>query len=663
MQQLTLPDAASNETSQASRNDVSSALKRKRKVNDDNPDAGRDQINKKRRTAYQNVKSLQQSTSGAFISTNSDTTQEENVAIAAPASKEQHQPAAEALTQLPTPPSSSVTPEREHAIKRDHEVTSEGPDVQDPAEIVVVQGTKRRRYDIADSMEQPKRQRHMNAVKPIKTQQETHAEHLNSHFKGSVRNSKVQEKLSIHKAHAQAVRPESSFAPVQPNHDCELEFLEYLNDSVPVLFSEMIQHSQEETSLNNPPGMLVLDALTAIEKSCKPRSRGAWPSSIELNGRGPGKGSPARVLEDIDLYIHDNDGKLHVATDRGLVAISQYLQIIGVPETQPIWGEEKSVKKDEPLQAHQVACKLENGIATDPNIEDMKVLDAGTGGLPLPLGSTVIVYKVHEDDTWAYGRLSGTSKMGRFPISHTCPMDWSSDKFPCMGKSLAEPSTKPTDPTGLKWDWIETPKFVQGPTSKETLLKSAARAAIEKAKRNKSLKGNADRSIPPLPEVLSNQEKLCVSGTMQTMHTEVARSSDITATRKADKNDGHSKITSSSSNEVQTQDGPVAESTSSSPEPKEPESKKSEPEEPYFEEPSLNQPLSKGPVLESAETNNPAPDRPESEKPELRVQDSTMSANNDAATTTYDTFTKPRYNPFARNDDIEVDWGDSDEEL
>ena len=68
----------------------------------------------------------------------------------------------------------------------------------------------------------------------------------------------------LQRPQARVVQPDSSFAPVARNPLCNLEFLDYDNSSVPVLYSTKIQHTRS-TELQNCPSIdLVNDALDAI---------------------------------------------------------------------------------------------------------------------------------------------------------------------------------------------------------------------------------------------------------------------------------------------------------------------------------------------------------------------------------------------------------------
>jgi hypothetical protein len=754
--------AASNKQNDATFKHESSLGKRKRRFQEDDPEAGRDQSRKKHqdaslkaksnqspkkhKAAYLKAKSLEQPSSSVVIDTDSSTAQPSDV-TATPVPESQRYPVDEKSTQLPSPPSSNATPERQPTTKKDHvatptpeERTKTGPELQSSPSAVTTQGTKRRRNDTVHNVEQFKRQRQMGTVKPTRAEQVTHSKHpdpkkpdavvsppMPTPTQNSPSRTTLREKLA-RKALAQAVRPESSFAPVEPNHESELEFLEYLNDSVPVLFSLKIQHSSENTSLNNPPGMLVLDALTAIEKNSRLQSKGIWPSSIELTGRTPSKGITVKVVDDVDLYLHEKDGKLHVATDLGLVAIWQYLKLIGVPEDRPVrfmgrvppwakralnsrytrkvvqvFGQDKFVKKDTPLEAHQVVLSFESHVEEVENrkkeagldhADDMKILDAGPGDLPLPLGSTVIVYKVDHDDVWAYGRLSGTDKTGRFPISYTCPIDWSLDRFACTDNSLNCPLPQSTDPTEEEWDgpfsWIKEKGFAEGPTWKETVEMTAAEAKAAKEVRLRFRKAKVNENATSTsnalnsPEALTTTDKtpnhtLSPAASPQMSATNAAISADaetanadplavdmekaavtveveamqsahdlqegkenplVPATKEAEKGERSSDTANTSSPETLNEVASKAATESVEPKPEEPE----EPVEPAPVEPA---PIEPEPVEPAPIEPEPVePDRTESE-PKTNVEP-------------YNPFTKPREDFWARNDDIEVDWSDSE---
>jgi hypothetical protein len=135
---------------------------------------------------------------------------------------------------------------------------------------------------------------------------------------------------------AHAVRPESSFASVIPNHACELEVLDYLHDSVPILCSSMITHSSDTDLFNKPSGTLVVSALAIIGPSVDPQAKRGWPLAIELPGRTVSATNAVRAVNDVHLFLHEQVSELCLATDRGLVTVTTYLELIGVPKEQPV---------------------------------------------------------------------------------------------------------------------------------------------------------------------------------------------------------------------------------------------------------------------------------------------------------------------------------------
>lgn len=742
-------------------------------------------------------------------------------------------PASEPPAQLPSPPSSTATPDRDHATEERHDVTEKrqvaSPKSEDnqgelqepvsPSDGSSSQSEKRRRNETDATSEQSKRLCQSGAVKnfespttPLVTISQPPLS-KSAPLKASApqkpedkaqgkSHASPQQTPPVQQACAQPVRPKSSFAPVEPNHGCDLKFLEYLDDSVPVFYSPMIEHTHDTALSNNPPGILVLDALVAIEACGRSSSRTKWPSSIELLGRNSKGADPVKVIDDVDLYLHESNGKLHVATDRGLLHVAEYLKLIGVPTTQPvrfegsvppwaktamasrekrrvveIWGEDKLVKKGTPLEQHQVGMTLEShievleerakeeasrrskhGKPASQEVGNVQILETDPGDIPLPLGSVVVVYTLDDDDVWAYGRLMGTNKVGRFPIAHTCPMDWSQDRFVKPNYSLNEPL--PTDPEEPNWrglfHWAKQRGYPEGPTWKETVARTAAKAAADRAlkiaiaemktKANVALTlkaieppqnvGNVStkKLLPATsPETITARADTKTSVTLQAESAEklsekpqgsisalekdlLATADPNTATTKVDiKADVTRKsktteilqeISSAAANgtppvevpkktnagspstmDIKVQDTPkttitkVAESCvakdtepsrSRDPAPAKSAEAVDEPPVAIIETPVsiVSRPTEEGRVDPNATTSAQSENRYAETRDDCHSQgldpkqkDSAVGVSIDTVTASQNPFTKPRYDLFARNDDIEYDWGDSDEEL
>jgi hypothetical protein len=125
-------------------------------------------------------------------------------------------------------------------------------------------------------------------------------------------------------------RAESAFAsaPTAANHECQHTYRPYNHDSVPILYSTQIRHSGCPDLLNNPSPQLKVDAMLLLERGFKSKDLGREDISKEERGR-------TKFIKDVDLYLM-NDGKIYVATERGLVLAADYIKLAGIPDTTPV---------------------------------------------------------------------------------------------------------------------------------------------------------------------------------------------------------------------------------------------------------------------------------------------------------------------------------------
>lgn len=647
-----------------------------------------------------------------------------------------------------------------------------------------------------------KRKRDTNDIEDDKESKEARKKHKAA-YQESQRSGQLPPQTSVDttssaaKAAVKATYTQSSFAPVTPNHDCDLNFLDYLDDSIPVLYSSLVEHASDTELLNSPSDTLVLEALTAIEASTKPHTKPDWPTAIELLlKRSPTKSYPTKVLDDVDLYLHESETgyQLHVATDRGLLLVTEYLKLIGVPETQPIrlegrvppwakaalgarekrrvvqtWGQVRVIREGIPLESHQVSTLLKRcdevreqrvkrttfaapqpswrAVTTrtspegddnlrkaekeatsqaeaaaqavpEPERSELEILEAEPGHLPLPSGSVVVVYKTEYDGFWAYGRLSGTNKTGRFPMFHTCPLDWSLDQFSGTNDTLCRPLIESQDPDEKDWNglfhWVKQQGFQEGPTWKETLAAAAAKAKDDKAQiiatrgMRARMEATSSREVKldktfkeapieraPLDEALSTAQRASATtaaiattepSTVLATEPEVQKSSEEVPGKKTENSFAHDgKEIGVSEDRVSdkktentvahdTKENGFTESQVILP------ADSAEASDDVSGTQNATSPVSvaaKDAELETDFKTGPTADREErepvtegiAEEPKMPVQteqeneDGKVKAADDGETTPPNPFTVPRLSMFARNDDIEVDWGDSDEEL
>ena len=763
--------------SKSANNGQASTGKRKRSIRDEGNDAGSNQASKKQQIARLNVQWPKQPLLRT-LANRQNSVAETTVVTTTLITNSQHSSVPKELThQLPTPPSSNASPECERHTKERQESSCRSTPTpaektqerqNSPQSTGAISGlNKKRQRDETDGAEEaPKRLRQMKAATSAKLQRmppahqpQAQALQLSQESK-SMKPVIEQRILPARQMQAKAVRPESSFAPVTANHERDLTFLDYDHDSVPVLYSTKISHTHGTELLNCPQEMLVLDALAAIEASSKPQSKYAWPSAIELLGRIPCESNPTRVLDDVDLYLHERDSKLHVATDRGLIIVTEYLKLIGVPETQPvrfegciplwakaalrarekrrvvrIWGEEKTVKKGTPLGSHQVAMVLESHVevrnerakeakvkatlhadevvktptveehkkgkaedktvprapmrtetAAEQNNEKEEILQAVEGDLPLPFGSAVVVYKVDDDDVWAYGRLSGTDKKGRFPICHTCPLDWSLDRFTRTNDSLRKPLPDSIDPDEKGWNglahWIQQKGYPKGPTWAETLTAAAAGAKAAKKRNIVARKASINTKATLTLEVVKTSAERSTSDNAPSnrpfpITTPGATTSTRSSTTAATSTTMQTRLEGATAGILDTGIAKVTETADVFGLHADVCADSAQAADDIFKTQNrtttgleMQQVGTNGVNTETSITSgceaqdyvtSDAAQQPE--VPEPKEEESAVDVVVIAAHSPRNPFTVLRYDPFARNDDIEYDWGDSDEEL
>lgn len=747
--------------------------KRKRETNKVEDEQQHKQIRKKPRATSPAIQHRGQVLLQSSVETKRDATDISTITTI-PQRKSRFHSVSKPLVQFVNPPSSNATPEREsHLASAQNSTPVAINRTQAEINVLLPAGAthgnpkKRHRDETESAGESAKRSRRIKEVKTANPERGlSPASFTRQQTRKILKRKTQQQTSSARKAQAQAVRPESSFAPVTPNHECDLNFRDYHHDSVPVLYSSMIQHANDTELLNSPSEMLVLDALTAIDESSKPHTRA---TTIELLGRSPNMNYSTKVLNDVDLYLLESEpeNQLHVATDRGLLPAAEYLKLIGVPETQPVrfegrippwaraalcareerrvvhaWGKYNTVREGSALKSHQIALMMENNVkareqrgkeiispalrkperestarvisevhdepqpaeveaaplaevpgklTTEDEPREIEILEAEPGHLPLPAGSAVIVYKIDVDDVWAYGRLCGTKKLGRFPISFTCPLDWSLDRFAGTDDKLRRPLAESTDPSEKGWNglthWMQQQGHREGPTWNETLAAVATKAKQERdrsmtARRtNTSIEPTSSEDVKvtkmlsagiQADEALNNEPRADVKtaaiaaaliamipASEYNSQTSLRKASEEKPQSKAahdtqnDRNSGPQVIVAADSTEAAMDGARARNATSTIPVARKDAELATQ----------SGSSSATGHEVREAVLEGDAGGPKILSQAEQKVEGAGANGGDTVAVAPRDPFTVPRYNPFARNDDIEYDWGNSDEEL
>ena len=247
-----------------------------------------------------------------------------------------------------------------------------------------------------------------------------------------------------------------------------VEYVDYSIYSIPVLYSTFIEHEYEFEPIDKPPEdlkktmteseielfgrkMLLIRqaALRLTNKKKRRLSEVLGRKDVPMSG-------PLKVIEDCDLYLHDD--KIHVATEHGLLTVPNYLELIKIPETQPVRFEgrkpswmkqvlERRVCRRAAIHFDPSDILLAEGCIMLPSEAVLIVLDQGIFDINIANG---------EESRMAYGFRVRDGVEGWFPYEATCRIDW-----------LQEPGeeTKP-DPNVIDWS-----TFDYGPAARAATLR------------------------------------------------------------------------------------------------------------------------------------------------------------------------------------------------
>jgi len=307
----------------------------------------------------------------------------------------------------------------------------------------------------------------------------------------------------------------------------EINYVPYSAESVPILYSTKIDHNTSNELPYTPAWGAYVHGLEIIKRGFCRNGPGLTSTPLNLgraelpdNARRCG---PARVIDDVDLFIHQRD--IHVRDDpedprhidcqksiydmktvyvsycdHGLVSVDQYLHLIGVPDTQPVrfngrvpnWA--KAIIKN--AEKRRVIKNFRPSDVADPN------------ELELVAGRHVEIYDVqmhpYSEYTdilrpWALAKQSDSDRVGWFPYhdgrhvdEYTVPLSleeldelndlealsWAK---PCEGMVWEEKRGKPEEKSAAELLLEEAQKYeemdlaaAQQPSAVETAAKSSS---------------------------------------------------------------------------------------------------------------------------------------------------------------------------------------------
>ncbi|KAL1592506.1 hypothetical protein SLS59_009739 [Nothophoma quercina] len=479
----------------------------------------------------------------------------------------------------------------------------------------------------------------------------------------------------LQRPQARVVQPDPSFAPVARNPLCNLEFLDYDNSSVPVLYSTKIQHTRS-TELQNCPSIdLVNDAFDAIEAGLKPY---AQPFVVKkyLKLVGIPKTQPVRFEGRVHPWAKAASRtreKRRVILAGGKIVLEDY-QVALTPKIELPTPDAKQDKADAATEAQ----RGDTGKAEQQRIE---VMDVQVGReLSLPLGAIVVVYKIHKDyDSWTYGRLYGTDKQGWFPLWHTCSIDWSLDRFSgSKAQEFSEPLSESKDCEEMDWNGLvhywRQQGFPEGITWQQMCQATADAATEAEAKRIAKRKSMAAVSMAQtltLDTTLTRSPSLHITHSLATaseaiLVIEATSIVPMSGTEEVDGPDDMQDSNVSESVELTRVTESKAAADSAQPAVDMPETPPGTDTSSKTKEEAIEYVYAASATVSSSngQVSSPEPDAMESKIPGEKLEaEAEVLTEFVAPPTPQDPFAKSRYHPFARNDNIEYDWGDSDDEL
>jgi hypothetical protein len=206
--------------------------------------------------------------------------------------------------------------------------------------------------------------------------------------------------------------PPCNFAPVVHNPECKHAYVPYDDDSIPILHAAHIQRKRSPVLLNNPSVDLKIKALARLERA------GGF-SAEELGRPDVRKKGPTKTIDDVDLYL-TIDGKVHIATESGLLLAAHYLKLAGIPDHTPVRFHGNRPLWIKSSIARRFARRIET-TTEDPNMPEWEnpFAPLPPGDLGLMFGRVVQVYERHPTDGRAYGRRLDNNRVGWFDWNHT----------------------------------------------------------------------------------------------------------------------------------------------------------------------------------------------------------------------------------------------------
>ncbi|KAI4688733.1 uncharacterized protein J4E84_004663 [Alternaria hordeiaustralica] len=274
-------------------------------------------------------------------------------------------------------------------------------------------------------------------------------------------------------------------------------YFDYDVYSIPLLCSHTIEHQYPFEVMNKPSNRLkrsFIDdnevhvfgrKMLVLRQEALRLSRKKFWTSEDLGRKDASKVEPTRDIGDCDLYLYN--GKVHIATERGLLLAAEYLKLIGVTDTQPV-----RFHGHKPAWMSQVTPKPEHRRVLE-SWHPIAALKEG-GCISITHSSTVVVYEhgvfdidhnTGAETRMAYGAREDDGVVGWFDYSKTCRIDWLKDP--------EETTTTTHDPTIIDWS-----TFDYSPLAARAAAQQAAQRKLTAATRGMATVYASTAPLPPI---------------------------------------------------------------------------------------------------------------------------------------------------------------------
>ncbi|KAI4665832.1 uncharacterized protein J4E78_003297 [Alternaria triticimaculans] len=307
------------------------------------------------------------------------------------------------------------------------------------------------------------------------------------------RNTKIKKSLDDHHLYAGQGRfPEEG-----------VTYFDYDVYSIPLLCSHTIEHQYPFEVMNKPSNRLKRSfvdenevhvfgrKMLVLRQEALRLSRKKFWTSEDLGRKDASKVEPTRDIGDCDLYLYN--GKVHIATERGLLLAAEYLKLIGVPDTQPV-----RFHGNKPAWMSQVTPKPEHRRVLESWHPSAALKEGGC--ISITHSSTVVVYEhgvfdidhnTGAETRMAYGAREDDGVVGWFDYSKTCRIDWLKDP--------EETTTTTHDPTIIDWS-----TFDYSPLAARAAAQQAAQRKLTAATRGMATVYASTAPLPPITPTLAS---------------------------------------------------------------------------------------------------------------------------------------------------------------